>query len=132
MMPSMMKAAACRPMVRGLLIALCLASGPVVLQNVRTAAADSPAAAAAVMAGQKDCRGVDSKLARKQAEAAARNSQYQRAGQCYLVAGDKPKADLAFVKAAAAEGAITKRQLAVNANQAKQQFRQLREAFASR
>ena len=131
MIPTMMNAPTRHPVVQGFLITLCLVSGPAVLKDVRTAAADSPAPAAAVVTGQKDCRGVDSKLARKQAEAAAHRSQYQQAGQCYLAAGDKPRADLAFVKAAAAEGAVTKRKLAVNANQAKQQFRQLREAFAS-
>jgi len=118
-------------MARGLLVVLCLSASTAVLQGMRTAAADSPAPATAAASGQDACRGVDSKLARTRADAAFRNAQYQRAGQCYLIAGDKPRADLAFVKAAAADNGNTKRQMAANANQVKEQFRQLREAFTS-
>lgn len=110
---------------------LCLLSGPSVLQSVQTAAADRPGRAAGAVIGHQDCRGVDPKTAHDQAVAAARKSQYQQAGQCYLVAGNKPKADLQFAKAAAAASVTTKRQLAVGVKQAKAQFRQLREAFAS-
>src|SRR6185437_10415499 len=85
---------------RGLLVVLCLLSGPTVLLNVQTAAADSPTHSAAAVIGRQDCRGVDSKTARERAVAATRKSQYQQAGRCYLAAGDKPKADLQFAKAA--------------------------------
>lgn len=114
---------------RALLFVLCVCSGPAVLQDVRTAAADTPVPATA--AGQTGCRGIDSKLARERADAAARKSRYRLAGQCYLVAGDKPRADLNFIKATAAESATTKHQLAANANQVKDQFRQWRAALAS-
>lgn len=110
---------------------LCLLSGPIVLQNVQTAAADSPVRSTAAVIGQQDCRGVDSKTAHDRAVAAIRKSQYQQAGQCYLAAGDKPSADVQFAKAAAADSRVTKRQLAVGMKQAKAQFRQLREAFAA-
>lgn len=116
---------------RGLLIVLCLLAGPGVLQNVQTAAADSPAPSAAAVTAQQGCHDVDSKAARERAVVAARKSQYREAGQCYLAAGDKPAADLQFAKAAAADAAVTKRQLAVGVKQAKVQFSQLREAFAS-
>ena len=116
---------------RGILVALCLLSGPAVLHSVQTAAADSPAPSTAAVTGRQGCGGVDSKTARERAIAATRKSQYQRAGQCYLAAGDKPSADVQFVKAAAADSAVTKRQLAVGMKQAKSQFRQLREAFAA-
>lgn len=116
---------------RGLLVVLCLLSGATVLQSVQTAAADSPAPSTAAVMGQQDCRGVDAKTARERAVAATRKSQYRRAGQCYLAAGDKPSADVQFVKAAAADSAVTKRQLTAGMKQAKAQFRQLREAFAS-
>lgn len=121
-----------RGVVPGLVIALGLMCGPAVLQTVRPAAADSPIPSAAAVIGKKDCRGADSKVARDKAKAALRQSRYQQAGQCYLIAGDNAKADFSFVRAAGAEGAVTKRQLAANAHQVKQQFRQLREAFASR
>lgn len=120
-----------RDAISRLLIALCLLSGPAVLQNVQTAAADSPPASATAVVRQQDCHGADSKAAREQAAAAARKAQYQQAGQCYLAAGDKPDADVQFAKAAAADGKVTKQQLAIGTKQAKAQFRQLREAFAS-
>lgn len=74
---------------------------------------------------------MDSKSAHERADRAFRNARYQQAGRCYLIAGDKPKADLAFIKATAADAPTAKRQLAANANQVKNQFRQLREAFTS-
>jgi hypothetical protein len=118
-------------MARGLLIVLYLCSSPAVLQNMRTATADGRATGTAAATEQTGCRGIDARLARERADAAARKSEYRLAGQCYLIAGDKPKADLNFIKATAAESATTKRQLAANENQVKEQFRQWRAAFAS-
>ena len=116
----------------GLLIVVCLCSSPAILQGMRPAVADSPAPGTAAAIGQTGCHGMDLKLARERADAAVQKSQYRLAGQCYLVAGDKPKADLNFLKATAAESATTKLQLAANANQVKEQFRQWRAAFTSR
>lgn len=116
---------------RGLLIVLFLCSSPAVLQDMRTAAAAGPAPGPSVAIAPNECRGMDAKLAHERADLAFRRAQYRQAGQCYLIAGDKPRADLAFVKATAAESPIAKRQLAANANQVKEQFRQLREAFTS-
>jgi hypothetical protein len=126
-----MKTQTHRSVARGLLIVLCVLSGPIVLQNIQTAAADSPVHSKAAVIGRQGCGGVDSKTAHDRAVAAARKSQYQQAGQCYLAAGDKPRADLQFAKAAAVDSATTKRRLAVGTKQAKAQFSQLREAFAS-
>lgn len=126
-----MNAQARRSIAQGLLLILCLGSSPAVLQNLRTAAADSPAPISAAVSGQNECRGMDPKSAHERADRAFRNAHYQQAGQCYLIAGDKPKADFAFIKATAADGPTTKRQLAANANQVKNQFRQLREAFST-
>jgi acyl CoA:acetate/3-ketoacid CoA transferase alpha subunit len=115
----------------GLLIALLLCSSPAVLQTMCTAAAGSPAAVTTAGTGADGCRGMDAKLAHERADLAFRRMRFQQAGQCYLIAGDKPRADLAFIKAAAAEAPGAKRQLAANANQVKDQFRQFREAFSS-
>ena len=115
---------------RALFIVFCLLTGPVV-QNAQTAVADSPVHGTAAVTGQQDCRAVEPKTARTRAVAAIRKSEYQQAGQCYLAAGDKPRADLQFAKAAAADSVTTKRRLAVGVKQAKAQFRRLREAFAS-
>ena len=115
----------------GLLIALFLCSSPAVLQTMRTAAADGPAVVTTAVALPNECRGMDAKLAHERADLAFQKTQYRQAGQCYLIAGDKPRADLSFIKAAAAEAPGTKRQLAANATQVKDQFRQFREAFSS-
>lgn len=115
----------------GLLVLLGFCSSPAVLQSMRTAAANGPPTVTTADPGQKVCFGKDATLAHERADLAFRKAQYQLAGQCYLIAGDKPRADLAFIKAAAAGGPTTKRQLAANASQVKAQFRQLREAFSS-
>jgi hypothetical protein len=115
----------------GLLIALLVCSSPAVLQNMRTAAADSPTPSTAAETAPNECRGMDAKLAQQRADLAFQKAQFQVAGQCYLIAGDKPRADLAFLKATAAQAPAVKRQLAANADQVKEQFRQFREAFAS-
>ena len=113
----------------GLLIVICLCLSPAVLQGMRPAAADSPTARATAGTGRNACLGMDAKQAHERADLAFRKAQYQSAGQCYLVAGDKPRADLAFIKAAAADAPMTKRQMAANANQVKEQFRQFRGVF---
>jgi len=115
----------------GLLIALCL-SGPAVLQGIRAAAADTPAPSAAAGAVPSECRGMNAKRAHERADLAFQQARYQEAGRCYVIAGDMSRANLAFVKATAAEAPAIKRQLTANANQVKQQFRQFREAFTSR
>lgn len=115
----------------GLLIALFLYSSSTMLQAMRTAAADTPTVVTNAVTGPNECRGMDAKLAHERADVAFQKTQYRQAGQCYLIAGDKPRADLAFIKAAAAEAPGTKHQLVANANQVKDQFRQFREAFSS-
>jgi len=104
-----------------LLIALCLCSSPAVLQGIPTAAADTPS----------ECRGMNAKRAHERADLAFQQARYHEAGQCYVIAGDMSRANLAFVKATAAEAPAIKRQLTANANQVKDQFRQFREAFTS-
>ena len=117
---------------RRLVIILPLLSGPAVLQNVQRAAANSPAPSTAAVIGQRDCRALDLKVDREHAVAATRKLQYEQAGKCYLAVGDKPKADLRFAKAAAADAAVSKQQLTVGVKQAKALFRKVREPFSSR
>ena len=116
----------------GLLIVLGLCSGPGMLQRMQPAAADTPALGTASVMELHACRGMNAKQAHERADLAFRQRRYRQAGQCYLIAGDKPRADRAFIKAAAAEAPSTRRQLAANANEVKEQFRQFREAFSSR
>ena len=113
----------------GLLVVLCLCSSPAVLQDMRTAAADNLAPRAAAKTGPNECRGMDAKLAHERADLAFRRAQYQQAGQCYLIAGDKPRADLAFVKAGAAGVADTTRPKAGDGTQVLVQLQQFREAL---
>jgi hypothetical protein len=116
----------------GLLIVLFLCSSPAVLQSMRTAAADTPTTTSTTAQTEPNaCRGMDAKLAQQRGDQAFQRGQFELAGQCYLIAGDKPRADRAFLKATAAQAPAIKRQLADNANQVKEQFRQFREAFAS-
>ena len=95
------------------------------------AAAKTPASGATSVIGQNGCRGLDSKAARERADLFFRKAKYRQAAQCYLIAGKKPQADLAFIKATAADAPGTKRQLAANASQVKEQIRRIREAFTS-
>jgi hypothetical protein len=112
-------------------LALCLGSAPGILQHMRIAAADTPTPSTTAAIGQNACRGMNPKLAHEHADLAFRKTRYQQAGQCYLIAGDKPRADLAFIKAAAAAAPTAKRQLAANANQVKEQMRQFRQVRAA-
>lgn len=116
---------------RGFLVALCLCSTPMVLQRVCTAAADGPVPATSAAIAQNQCRSMDPKRAHQRADLAFQKGEYQQAAQCYLIAGDKLRADRAFIKATAAQAPLVGRQLAANAKQVKEQFRQFREAFAS-
>lgn len=119
-----------RSIARGLLI-LCLCSSPALLQSMRPAGANTPTPGPAAALVRNECRGMDSKLAHETADAAFRNSQFRKAGQCYLIAGDKSDANVAFAKATAADGPAIKRQLAANAKQVQDQFRKFRQLRAA-
>lgn len=118
-------------MAWGFVIALGLCSAPMALLSTTTAAANTPAPGPASPTTRNECRGTGPKVARERADLLFRQAQYRQAAQCYLIAGKKPLADLAFIKATAAEAPSNKRQLTANANQVKEQLRQLREAFGS-
>lgn len=117
------------PISLGLALALWLCSAPMILQRAATAAADSPAPAST--SAQNECRGMDSRQAKERADLAFHQRRFQQAGHCYLIAGDKPRADRAFLKATSAEAPAVKRQLTANAIQVKDQFRQFKAAFSS-
>jgi hypothetical protein len=75
------------------------------------------------------CPASDHEHARLLADAAFRDARFHLAGSCYLVAGDAARSNLAFLKAAAADSAATKRAMARNAAQVKAQLGQWRQAF---
>lgn len=70
--------------------------------------------------------------ARELADQASKEGAYQRAGECYLAAGEDALANQAFVKAAAQTRPDTSRRLASNLDEVKAQSRQLKLAFQRR
>jgi hypothetical protein len=102
--------------------------------------ADVPEAAAAtetvvVVATSErlwDCREATPARARWLADQASREGAYQRAGECYLAAGEQALADQSFGKAAAQTSPDTTRRLAANLDEVKAQARQVKVAFRHR
>lgn len=102
---------------------------------------DSPATAAApeavvVVETSWNCGEVSAERARSLADKASQDGAYQRAGECYLAAGEHALANQAFVRASAQAGGDTSRRLAVNLNDVKADFkaqaRQMKQAFQRR
>jgi hypothetical protein len=79
-----------------------------------------------------NCNEATPQRARWLADKALRDGAYQRAGECYLIAGEHAMADQAFIKASAQARADTSRKLAANLNDVKAQARQMKEAFRHR
>lgn len=79
-----------------------------------------------------NCSEVTPEQARLLADKASQDGAYQRAGECYLVAGQHNLADQAFVKASAQSKGDTSRRLASNLNDVKAQARQMKQAFQHR
>lgn len=82
--------------------------------------------------GTWNCQDADSQRARWLAEQASKEGAFQRAGECYLAAGEHALADQAFVRAAAHSSPETSRRLAANLGEVKAQARQVKEAFRRR
>jgi hypothetical protein len=82
--------------------------------------------------GALACKDETPEHARGLAEKAWQDGAYQRAGECYVVAGDHALANEAFVKASAQSGGDTSRRLASNLNDVKAQARQMKQAFQRR
>jgi hypothetical protein len=90
-----------------------------------------------VIVGQAaTCSEAAPESARLLADRASHDGAYQRAGECYLAAGEHALADHAFVKASAQVSGDTTRRLASNLNDVKAdvkaQARQMKEAFRHR
>lgn len=79
-----------------------------------------------------NCRGVTPERARSLADEAFNDGAYQRAGDCYLVAGDRALADRAFVKALAPASAATAQQLAANRDEVTAQLKKWQQSFRHR
>jgi hypothetical protein len=97
--------------------------------------ADSPAATpetVVVVGTNWNCSEVSAERARSIADKASQDGAYQRAGECYLAAGEHALANEAFVKASAQTSGDTSRRLASNLSDVKAQARQMKQAFQRR
>jgi hypothetical protein len=80
-----------------------------------------------------NCSIATAERARLLADRASQEGAYQRAGECYLAAGQQSLADQAFVRAASAQSkGDTSRRLAANLSDMKAQARQFKQAFQHR
>ena len=79
-----------------------------------------------------NCSEATVERARWLADKASQDGAYQRAGECYLIAGQHALADQAFVKASLQSKDDTSRRLASNLNDVKAQARQMKQAFQHR
>jgi hypothetical protein len=97
---------------------------------------DTPAASTPetilIVGDAEKCEAGAPDRARRLAESASKAAAYQRAGECYLAAGEHALADQAFVKAAAQASPDTSRRLAANLDEVKAQARQVKAAFRRR
>jgi hypothetical protein len=102
---------------------------------------DSPATAATpetvvVVEASWNCGEVSAERARSLAAKASQDGAYQRAGECYLAAGEDSLANQAFARASAQASGDTSRRLAANLNDVKAdvkaQARQMKQAFQRR
>jgi hypothetical protein len=82
--------------------------------------------------GEWNCNEATPKRARWLADKASEEGAYERAGECYLAAGEHALANQAFVKASAQTSEDTSRRLAANLNDVKAQARQIKQAFQRR
>ena len=79
-----------------------------------------------------NCNEATAERARWLADKAQREGAYQRAGECYLVAGEHHLANEAFLKASAQASGDTSRRLAANLNDLKAQAQHMKQAFQHR
>lgn len=82
--------------------------------------------------GSWSCDEATRERARWLADRASRDGEYQRAGRCYLAAGEQALADQAFVKASLQASPDTSRRLAANLDEVKAQARLIKQAFQRR
>jgi len=103
------------------------------------ALADAPSAATpetvvveGTAQGAWSCNEATAEHARLLADRASQDGAFQRAGECYLVAGEHALANQAFARASAQASGDTSRRLAANLNDVKTQARQMKQAFQRR
>ncbi len=75
------------------------------------------------------CDGASPREAQQLAREAQKSGAYQRAADCFLVAGDRLRAHRAMIRAAADSSAVAQRNAAATAESVKSQMQRLRAAF---
>ncbi len=80
----------------------------------------------------ESCGDATPERARWLADKASRDGDHQRAGECYLAAGQRFLADRSFVKASAQTSTDTSKRLVSNLSDFKTSTRQLKQAFQRR
>ncbi|MFL6600109.1 MAG: hypothetical protein ACJ8R9_02125 [Steroidobacteraceae bacterium] len=82
--------------------------------------------------GAWNCNEATAERARSLGDKASQDGAYQRAGECYLIAGEHALANQAFARASAQASGDTSRRLAANLSDVKAQARQMKQAFQRR
>jgi hypothetical protein len=82
--------------------------------------------------GVWNCNEATAERARWLADKALHEGAYQRAGECYLAAGEHHLANEAFLRASAQTSGDTSRQLAANVKDFKAQAQHMKQAFQRR
>jgi hypothetical protein len=121
----------------GILVALALMSiGSYALADVpgtdSAAAASETVVVEGTAQGAWNCTEATAERARWLADKAFQDGAYQRAGECYVAAGEHALANQAFAKASAQASVDTSHRLAANLNDVKAQARQMKQAFQRR
>jgi hypothetical protein len=116
-----------------ILVAIALASGAsFALADVPQTDAAETVVVVGAAEGAWNCKEATAERARWLGDKASQDGAYQRAGECYLIAGEHALANEAFVKASAQTSGDTTRRLAANLNDVKAQARQMKQAFQRR
>ncbi len=82
-----------------------------------------------LLEAHQSCAVSDPKQARRLGDVLFEQGAYQRAAECYQAAREYARADRAFLRAVAPEGAVTARRLSDQGDQAKALLRQVKQAF---
>jgi hypothetical protein len=121
----------------GILVALALVNvGSFTLADVPRTDSAAVASETVVVEGTApgawNCSEATVERARWLADKASQDGAYQRAGECYVAAGEHALANQAFAKASAQASVDTSHRLAANLNDVKAQARQMKQAFQRR
>jgi hypothetical protein len=115
-----------------ILVGLALGAAGVALADAPSVPTPETVVIVGTAEGAWNCNEATPERARWLAEKASQGGAYQRAGECYLAAGDHALANQAFVKASAQTSGDTSRRLAANLSDVKAQARQMKLAFQRR